>query len=105
MAEWFKAHAWKVCLGQKPNVGSNPTPSACPACAHHAGGALDFQTACLFGVPVHSRAALSPAGIPARLDRVDRTTTVIRILTRCPVLHSSFLDTEAWADSVACMLI
>src|SRR5512146_2438494 len=27
VAEWFKAHAWKVCLGQKPNVGSNPTPS------------------------------------------------------------------------------
>ena len=27
VAEWLKAHAWKVCLGQKPNVGSNPTPS------------------------------------------------------------------------------
>src|ERR1051326_2586784 len=30
VAEWFKAHAWKVCLGQKPNVGSNPTPSVNP---------------------------------------------------------------------------
>ena len=27
VAEWFKAHAWKVCLRQKRNVGSNPTPS------------------------------------------------------------------------------
>ena len=28
MAEWSKAHAWKVCIGQKPIVGSNPTRSA-----------------------------------------------------------------------------
>ena len=28
VAEWFKAHAWKVCLLQKGNVGSNPTLSA-----------------------------------------------------------------------------
>lgn len=27
VAEWFKAHAWKVCLRQNRNVGSNPTPS------------------------------------------------------------------------------
>ena len=32
MAEWLKAHAWKVCLGLKPNVGSNPTPSAIFEC-------------------------------------------------------------------------
>ena len=30
VAEWFKAHAWKACLRQKRNVGSNPTPSVCP---------------------------------------------------------------------------
>jgi hypothetical protein len=28
MAEWLKAHAWKACLRQKRNVGSNPTLSA-----------------------------------------------------------------------------
>ena len=28
MAEWLKAHAWKVCLGLKPNEGSNPSSSA-----------------------------------------------------------------------------
>ena len=28
MAEWLKAHAWKVCLGLKLNGGSNPLPSA-----------------------------------------------------------------------------
>ncbi len=28
MAERSKAHAWKVCIGQKPIVGSNPTLSA-----------------------------------------------------------------------------
>ena len=28
MAERSKAHAWKVCMGQKPIVGSNPTLSA-----------------------------------------------------------------------------
>ena len=28
VAEWLKAHAWKVCLGLKPNGGSNPLPSA-----------------------------------------------------------------------------
>jgi hypothetical protein len=27
MAEWFKAHAWKACVG-KTTVGSNPTLSA-----------------------------------------------------------------------------
>jgi hypothetical protein len=31
VAEWFKAHAWKACLRQKRNVGSNPTPSVAPA--------------------------------------------------------------------------
>ena len=28
VAEWSKAHAWKVCIGQPPIVGSNPTRSA-----------------------------------------------------------------------------
>ena len=28
MAERSKAHAWKVCMGLKPIVGSNPTLSA-----------------------------------------------------------------------------
>jgi hypothetical protein len=28
VAEWLKAHAWKACLRQKRNVGSNPTLSA-----------------------------------------------------------------------------
>ena len=28
MAEWSKAHAWKVCIRQKRIVGSNPTCSA-----------------------------------------------------------------------------
>ncbi len=28
MAEWSKAHAWKVCILQKGIVGSNPTLSA-----------------------------------------------------------------------------
>ena len=28
MAEWSKAHAWKVCIPQKGIVGSNPTLSA-----------------------------------------------------------------------------
>ena len=27
MAEWFKAHAWKACVGNT-TVGSNPTLSA-----------------------------------------------------------------------------
>ena len=27
MSEWSKEHAWKVCMGQKLIVGSNPTPS------------------------------------------------------------------------------
>ena len=31
VAEWFKAHAWKVCVRQKRTVGSNPTPSVDPA--------------------------------------------------------------------------
>ena len=30
VAEWFKAHAWKACLRQKRNEGSNPSPSVCP---------------------------------------------------------------------------
>jgi pyrimidine operon attenuation protein / uracil phosphoribosyltransferase len=30
VAEWFKAHAWKVCVRQKRTVGSNPTPSVLP---------------------------------------------------------------------------
>ena len=28
VAEWLKAHAWKVCLGLKPNASSNLAPSA-----------------------------------------------------------------------------
>ncbi len=28
MAEWFKAHAWKVCIRQKRIEGSNPSLSA-----------------------------------------------------------------------------
>ncbi len=28
MAEWSKAHAWKVCMRQNCIVGSNPTFSA-----------------------------------------------------------------------------
>ena len=28
VAEWSKAHAWKVCVRQKRTVGSNPTLSA-----------------------------------------------------------------------------
>ena len=28
VSEWLKAHAWKACLRQKRNVGSNPTLSA-----------------------------------------------------------------------------
>ncbi len=28
MSEWFKEHAWKVCILQKGIVGSNPTLSA-----------------------------------------------------------------------------
>jgi catechol 2,3-dioxygenase-like lactoylglutathione lyase family enzyme len=28
VAEWLKAHAWKVCLRQKRNAGSNPALSA-----------------------------------------------------------------------------
>ncbi len=28
VAEWLKAHAWKVCLGRKPNASSNLAPSA-----------------------------------------------------------------------------
>ncbi len=28
MAEWLNAHAWKVCLGDNSNGGSNPLPSA-----------------------------------------------------------------------------
>ncbi len=28
MSEWLKEHAWKACLPQKGNVGSNPTLSA-----------------------------------------------------------------------------
>ena len=28
VAEWSKAHAWKVCIRQKRIVGSNPTLSA-----------------------------------------------------------------------------
>ncbi len=33
VAEWSKAHAWKVCIGQKPIVGSNPTRSASSCCS------------------------------------------------------------------------
>ncbi len=28
MAEWFKAHAWKACVGLYPTEGSNPSLSA-----------------------------------------------------------------------------
>ena len=28
MAEWLKAHAWKVCIPQKGIAGSNPALSA-----------------------------------------------------------------------------
>jgi hypothetical protein len=28
MAEWFKAHAWKACVGLYPTLGSNPSLSA-----------------------------------------------------------------------------
>ena len=28
MAEWFKAHAWKACVGSYPTLGSNPSLSA-----------------------------------------------------------------------------
>ena len=28
MSEWFKEHAWKVCIGLKPIAGSNPALSA-----------------------------------------------------------------------------
>ena len=28
VAEWSKAHAWKVCMGQKLIEGSNPSRSA-----------------------------------------------------------------------------
>jgi hypothetical protein len=28
MAEWLKAHAWKVCVPQKGTAGSNPALSA-----------------------------------------------------------------------------
>ena len=28
VAEWLKAHAWKVCLGLKPNASSNLALSA-----------------------------------------------------------------------------
>jgi hypothetical protein len=28
LSEWLKEHAWKVCIGQKPIEGSNPSLSA-----------------------------------------------------------------------------
>ena len=31
MSEWFKEHAWKVCIRQKCIQGSNPCLSASPA--------------------------------------------------------------------------
>ena len=33
MSEWFKEHAWKVCIRQKRIRGSNPRLSASPAIA------------------------------------------------------------------------
>jgi hypothetical protein len=40
VAEWLKAHAWKACLRQKRNVGSNPTLSA-KFCASKISSILD----------------------------------------------------------------
>jgi hypothetical protein len=38
VAEWFKAHAWKACLRQKRNEGSNPSPSVDPTWRYALGG-------------------------------------------------------------------
>ena len=42
VAEWLKAHAWKVCLGLKPNGGSNPLPSAIKQILPFQGGIVLF---------------------------------------------------------------
>ena len=44
MAEWFKAHAWKACVGNT-TVGSNPTLSAI---SFQMGKLLDFIGFCGF---------------------------------------------------------
>ncbi len=40
MSEWFKEHAWKVCIRQKCIRGSNPRLSAKPAEVVNFGGLL-----------------------------------------------------------------
>jgi hypothetical protein len=40
VAEWFKAHAWKVCVRQKRTVGSNPTPSVDAATSYRRCGVV-----------------------------------------------------------------
>jgi hypothetical protein len=42
VAEWFKAHAWKACLRQKRNEGSNPSPSVCPASTYRVRRGVSF---------------------------------------------------------------
>ena len=41
MSEWFKEHAWKVCIRQKCIRGSNPRLSALPAESAGVGGSLE----------------------------------------------------------------
>ena len=45
VAEWFKAHAWKVCVRQKRTVGSNPTPSVASVLRPCLRGSLPAQRA------------------------------------------------------------
>lgn len=42
MAEWSKAHAWKVCNRQKRFMGSNPILSATEKQSHSALGGMGF---------------------------------------------------------------
>jgi hypothetical protein len=46
VAEWFKAHAWKVCVRQKRTVGSNPTPSVVPLVFTMQAGHYVFRRFC-----------------------------------------------------------
>jgi hypothetical protein len=51
VAEWFKAHAWKACLRQKRNVGSNPTPSVCPVSTYRVRRGVSFPGKLAAAVP------------------------------------------------------
>ena len=102
VAEWFKAHAWKVCVRQKRTVGSNPTPSVTEATVPDT-PYLELDVQRMQRNIVRLERQLAPFGVLLRPH--VKTAKSVAIGQRMvgaetgPITVSSLREAEAFADA------